>query len=201
MLVLWKSHQIQLHNTFLCWIFSLVSRMLFRGSSCAALRARSLRAQHFSHFSCSEVIETLSEHPTPSSSTSVKNKTCGEAGAGLTLEFVTTRAEFSSQLVFRTSAPSLSMFGEKPLLSGRKRRLDRPFMTEICLKGCTAELYSSSGTYLPTELMYSFSLCCRDVAALLRPGLSWVVCFINTWKATVLALRYLKLLANLTDTS
>lgn len=144
MLVLWKSHQIQLHNTFLHWIFSLVSRMLFRGSSCAALRARSLRAQHFSHFSCSEVIETLSEHPTPSSFTSVKNKTCGEAGAGLTLEFVTTRAEFSSQLVFRTSAPSLSMFGEKPLLSGRKRRLDRPFMTEICLRAvllsCTVPL-------------------------------------------------------------
>lgn len=53
---------------------------------------------------------------------------------GLALEFVTTRAEFSSQLMFRTLPSSFSMFGEKPLLGERERRLDRPCKTETCLR-------------------------------------------------------------------
>lgn len=49
---------------------------------------------------------------------------------GLTLEFVASRAEFSSQLMFRTLPSCLSLFGEKPLLGRRERRLDRPFKTK-----------------------------------------------------------------------
>lgn len=63
---------------------------------------------------------------------------------GLTLEFVTSRAEFSSQLMFRTLPSSLSLFGEKPLLGRRERRLDRVFKTETCLRAvllsCTVPL-------------------------------------------------------------
>lgn len=108
--------------------------MLFREQLCCSEGPKLQSTAGFSHLSCSEVIETLSEHPTPSSFTLVKNQTCGEAATGLALEFVTTRAEFSSQLLFRTLPPTLSMFGEKPLLSRRERKLDRPFKTETCLR-------------------------------------------------------------------
>lgn len=79
--------------------------------------------------------------------------------------------------------PSLCL-GRRPCsVEGREGRTGH--WTLNLSKGCAvepAQFLWHTPPCLPTEHTYSSYLCCRDVAALLRPGLSWVVCFYKHMK-------------------